>query len=209
MIKKLSILFFLIVPIDMVSACTSYDARHESAHFKEGLFQNINPVKMHSFWTMLWSWLTSDDERADWPDWVETQEDTSPLEEVAGNATRITFVNHATFLIQSAGYNILIDPVFSKRTSPLSFVGSKRVHKPGIAFKDLPKIDVIIISHDHYDHLDLASINGLIKRDNPKVFVGLGVKRRLADSSNTVELDWWQSADITDDFKLWFLDVHS
>lgn len=69
---------------------------------------------------------------------------------------RITFINHASFLVQLDGFNILTDPVFSQRISPLLFIGPRRIHKPGIALGNLPPIDVILISHDYYDHLDLA-----------------------------------------------------
>ena len=66
----------------------------------------------------------------------------------------VTFINHATFLIQVDGVNILTDPVWSKRTSPFSFAGPKRVHPPGVEFENLPRIDLVVISHNHYDHMD-------------------------------------------------------
>ena len=193
----------------LLSACTATkeDVRNKSLNFNRGVFTNINPVKMHSFWNILWTGITTDMERADWPEWVETKADKSPVGRVHDGKTRITFINHATFLIQVGGFNILTDPVFSKRASPVSFAGPKRVHKPGVSLDDLPKIDVIIISHDHYDHLDLSSIKKLTKRDNPKIYVGLGVGSRLATSENIHELDWLESADVAEGFTLWFLDV--
>jgi len=178
-----------------------------SSNFKDDAFKNTNPVKFHSFWEMFKSSLESDIERAVWPEWVVKNDDTSPLKRVNDSNTRITFINHASFLIQSGGFNILTDPVFSKRTSPFTFIGPKRVHKPGIALENLPPIDVIIISHDHYDHLDLKSIEALVKRDNPKIYMGLGVGERLSGSEQFIELDWWESSKVADNFELWFLDV--
>lgn len=200
----------IIVTISIfLTACSSTDIREKSPNFhkNEEVFKNSNPIKMHSFWEMLWKGLTTDIESAEWPETVTTTTDKAPLEKAMGDETRITFVNHATFLIQTAGYNILTDPVFSERTSPLSFIGPKRIHNPGIDIANLPKIDVIIISHDHYDHLDLDSINTIIKRDNPKVYMGLGVASRLDESVNILEMDWWDKTEVADNFQLWFLEV--
>ena len=203
--KNLSI--FMICLLVLACAARSMDHQTQSPNFKDGVFINSGFVEMHSFWEMAWSALTSDVERAVWPEWIETVTDESPLNTVESNNTRVTFVNHATFLIQTGGFNILTDPVFSERTSPLSFIGPKRIHKPGIEIDKLPKIDVIIISHDHYDHLDLDSIDALIARDNPKLFMGLGVAERIDDSDNITEMDWWEKAKIADNFELWFLEV--
>ena len=73
---------------------------------------------------------------------------------------RISYVGHASFLIQTAGLNILLDPVWSKRASPSRFIGPKRVNDPGIAFADLPPIDLVLVSHGHYDHLDVVLCRG-------------------------------------------------
>lgn len=78
-----------------------------------------------------------------------------------GTALRISYVGHASMLIQTAGLNILLDPVWSNRASPFRFVGPKRVNDPGITFSDLPPIDVVLVSHGHYDHLDVATLSRL------------------------------------------------
>ncbi len=199
----------IIILIAIVTACASgyVDKRHESPNFTNDEFKNVNTVHFKSLWEMFQSSLESDVEHAVWPEWIDTNEDSSPQERSYGTDVRITYINHATFLLQAGGFNILTDPVFSERTSPFSFVGPKRVHNPGITFSNLPKIDAIIISHDHYDHLDLDSINMLAKRDNPKIFMGLGVGERLSGSEQIIELDWGQSFQIADNFELWFLDV--
>jgi L-ascorbate metabolism protein UlaG (beta-lactamase superfamily) len=203
--KKLMILF---IGYFLVSCATSReDIRASSPNFKDGIFNNTHSVEKHSFWKILWTGLTSDIQRATWPEWVESQSDDIPLAIVNGSDVRITFVNHATFLIQAGGLNILTDPVFSERTSPFSFIGPKRIHAPGINLEKLPTIDAIIISHDHYDHLDLDSINKLVKRDNPKLFMGLGVSERLDDAHNATELDWWENVKVSDNLELWFLEV--
>lgn len=193
----------------LINACaeSKMDTRKASPNFKNGQFENNTDIKTLTFWQIVWAGLTSDVEQANWPDTVETNEDKMPAARELGDKVRITLVNHATFLIQTQGVNVLTDPVFSERASPISFAGPKRVHQPGIALANLPSIDVVVISHDHYDHLDLDSLAFLIKRDNPKIYVGLGVAKRLPSSANTTELDWGESVQINDIFKLWFLEV--
>ena len=144
-----------------------------------------------------------------WPKWVDIAEGKKPVKKVEDNSIRVTFINHATFLIQTNGYNILTDPIYSHRCSPVSFAGPKRVHRPAIAFEDLPKIHVVLISHDHYDHLDLPTLSRLIQRDRPRIYMGLGVAAHLEekDRVNATELDWWESASVGERFKLTFAEV--
>ncbi len=92
---------------------------------------------------------------------------------------QITWIGHATFLIQVAGVNILTDPIFSDRASPVSFAGPKRLARPGLTFESLPEIDAVIISHNHYDHLDRRTIERLGAK--PAYFVPLGVDAWLHD----------------------------
>lgn len=109
---------------------------------------------------------------------------------------RVTYVGHVTFLIQVQGLNILTDPVWSERTSPFIFAGPKRVVKPGIDFVDLPKIDFILISHNHYDHLDIKTIKDLWLRDNPKIITPLKndviIKKYIKDAE-IITLGWGES----------------
>jgi len=97
--------------------------------------------------------------RAKWPAWAPSPYADRPPARVEGAACRISYIGHASLLIQTAGFNILLDPVWSKRASPFRFVGPKRVNNPGIDFADLPPIDVVLVSHGHYDHLDLATLS--------------------------------------------------
>ncbi len=106
-------------------------------------------------------------------------------------------INHATVLVQHEGKNILTDPVYSKRASPFSFAGPKRFREPSIPFDKLPKIDIVVISHDHYDHLDVKTLKKLSERDAPTIYVGLGTKAFLEkfQIKNVVDMDWGDKQD--------------
>lgn len=108
--------------------------------------------------------------------------------------TSFTWIGHASFLVQVGGLNILTDPVLSKRTSPVQWAGPGRLAPLGLSFDELPKIDVVLVSHNHYDHLDEPTVRRLAKRDAPLFVVPMGLrtwfeKRRIR---NVAELDWWQ-----------------
>ena len=112
--------------------------------------------------------------RAKWPAWAPSPHVDRPPPRVDGTACRISYVGHASFLLQIAGLNILLDPVWSMRASPFRRVGPKRVNDPGIAFADLPPIDVVLVSHAHYDHLDVATLSRLAAAHRPRVIAPLG-----------------------------------
>jgi len=105
----------------------------------------------------------------------------------------VTWVGHATLLVQLDGVNVLTDPQWSDRASPVSFAGPRRVTPPGLRFEDLPPIHVVVISHDHYDHLDKATVTRLAVEHRPRFLVPLGLKAWFADAGVTdvEELDWW------------------
>lgn len=109
---------------------------------------------------------------------------------------RVTWLGHTTVLIQTPGLTLLTDPVFSDRASPVSFAGPRRLAPPALPVRDLPPIDVVLLSHDHYDHCDRASIVELAHRFAPVFFVPLGVAPLLRrwEAEPIVELDWWQRA---------------
>ncbi|WP_343562171.1 MBL fold metallo-hydrolase [Kiloniella sp. b19] len=108
---------------------------------------------------------------------------------------QVTWVGHSTFLIQHDGLNILTDPIFSERASPFSFAGPKRYTKPAITLEDLPRIDAVVISHNHYDHMDNETIRAL--GNGPVWYVPLKNRELLEDENvtNVVELDWWEEHD--------------
>ena len=106
------------------------------------------------------------------------------------------WIGHSTFLINNGEINILIDPVFSERVSPFSFVGPKRMIPPAIEINQLPKIDIVLISHNHYDHLDIASLSKLSNINNETIFlVPEGDKKLLVNENikNTFEFKWWDN----------------
>lgn len=131
--------------------------------------------------------------RATWPDWAPSPHADTPPERVDGDKVRLSFVGHASWLIQAGGLNILVDPVWSMRVSPVAWAGPKRHNDPGIAFDKLPKIDVVLVSHGHYDHLDIATLSRLAKNFAPRVVTPLGndVTMRGIDPTIKVEaFDW-------------------
>jgi N-acyl-phosphatidylethanolamine-hydrolysing phospholipase D len=109
----------------------------------------------------------------------------------------VTWIGHATMLVQASGLNVLTDPVFSARVSPVQFAGPSRAQPPGIELRDLPRIDVVVISHNHYDHLDRPSVKALANQAGgpPLFLVPLGLKSWLAGLGidRAVELDWWDA----------------
>jgi N-acyl-phosphatidylethanolamine-hydrolysing phospholipase D len=111
---------------------------------------------------------------------------------VAGRA-RIAWLGHATLLLQTAGLTILTDPVFAERASPVGFAGPKREVPPPLALEALPRVDVVLLSHDHYDHLDRDALARIARRDRPLVLTPLGVRARLDGlRPQTLALDWGQ-----------------
>ena len=108
-------------------------------------------------------------------------------------AATVTWVGHSTLLVQLDGVNLLTDPQWSQRASPVSFAGPRRVSPPGLKLEDLPRIHAVVISHDHYDHLDEATVKRLVAAHRPRFIVPLGLKAWFADLGITEvdELDWW------------------
>ena len=114
------------------------------------------------------------------------------------SGARVTFVNHATVLLQVAGLNIVTDPIWADRASPVQWAGPKRARQPGFRFDDLPVIDVILLSHNHYDHMCAPTLRRLAQRDAPRVVTGLGNSRvpRSVGLTAIRELDWWEGHDL-------------
>ncbi len=118
----------------------------------------------------------------------------------------LTFVGHATFVIQLPRLTILTDPMWSERASPVRWWGPKRVRPPGVPLADLPDIDVIVLSHNHYDHLDIATLQALQRRFSPTVLVPRGVRPLVASIGfdDVRELDWWDAAQVGSDVHVTF-----
>jgi L-ascorbate metabolism protein UlaG (beta-lactamase superfamily) len=136
--------------------------------------------------------LFGDAGRPDWPEHVDVRP-SKPAARVEGDAMVATWVGHATLLVQAHGVNILTDPVWSDRAGPLG-VGPRRVTAPGVAFEDLPRIDLVLVSHDHYDHMDLATLKRLWERDRPVIVTSLGNESVIAEAGVPARaLDWGQA----------------
>jgi L-ascorbate metabolism protein UlaG (beta-lactamase superfamily) len=132
--------------------------------------------------------------RAPWPARLPVDARTpQPLDRASAV---LTFVGHATFLIQTPFGNVLTDPMYSDRASPVSFAGPKRVRGPAVKFDDLPQVSVVLLSHNHYDHCDAPTLRALEARWRPLVVTPLGNGRLLRSLGirRIEELDWWQDA---------------
>src|SRR5690606_7625495 len=136
----------------------------KTGNFDGKTFQNPGGVKAKGTLDVL-KWMVNR-ERGSWYETTDFEHGEKPPTRVEGQECRVTFVNHSTFLIQTQGLNILSDPIWSERTSPVQFAGPRRFVPPGIRWEDLPPIDVVIISHNHYDHLDANTIKALARDHN-------------------------------------------
>lgn len=165
-----------------------------SDHFDGKEFFNLEPTEMKGLGDVL-SWQLNRDQ-GEWPDDIQPTQRTVPVASVED--VRITFINHASILIQIGEVNILTDPIWSERASPFSFAGPARKREPGIDFHDLPQIHVVLISHNHYDHLDLSTLTQLRDKHDPVFIVPLGVDLLLQENDihNTRTLDWFDQTAI-------------
>jgi L-ascorbate metabolism protein UlaG (beta-lactamase superfamily) len=146
-----------------------------------------------------------------WPKSVPNVRVDAPPERIHGQSLRITSIGHSTTLIQTAGKNILTDPVWSDRAGPLGLFGPKRVRPPGIPLDNIPRVDVVLVSHNHYDHLDLPTLAALWKRDRPRIIAPLGnagLTQKTAPGLCCEELDWWQSLDIAPEVRIHATPAH-
>lgn len=166
----------------------------QSDHFDGKRFHNLQPTRHAGFLDMV-KWLTRRDP-GKWERWREIVPAAPPPARVAGRALRVTWVNHSTFLVQTENVNLLTDPIWSMRCSPVQWAGPKRHHRPGIRFEELPPIDAVLISHNHYDHMDVPTLRHLERRHT---LVGLG---NAAFLQGATDLDWWQSAAISEDVRV-------
>jgi L-ascorbate metabolism protein UlaG (beta-lactamase superfamily) len=144
-------------------------------------------------WEVLRWQFGGDRKRQVWPERAPSPHSDVPPPQVNEGKVRMSYVGHVSWLIQTAGLNILIDPVWSERASPVSFAGPKRVNDPGIAFENLPPIDVVLVSHGHYDHLDMRTLSKLAAKFSPRVITPLGNDVTIASSDASIRaeaFDW-------------------
>ncbi len=166
-----------------------------SDHFDGERFLNEQPTPDRTF-SDLWHWQLKG-HKAPWPPYIDYPFGPKPLDRVGQGDLRVTLINHATTLIQMDGINVLTDPIWSERASPFSWAGPKRARAAGIRFEDLPKIDVVLISHNHYDHMDIETLQKLESAFDPVFLVGLGNAHYLDGLQNVHELDWGQAHPLT------------
>lgn len=162
-----------------------------SDHYDGKKFFNPGENQLLSLWDVIHWKLTAEDN--EWPEFVANK--AYPLPVLAPDKKAVvTFINHATLLLQLKDLNVLTDPVFSEKIGPVQLLGIKRVRGPGLKIEELPKIDVIIISHNHYDHMDLESLKILDEKFHPLFLVPLGDEKLLKEAGiqNVREMDWWE-----------------
>jgi L-ascorbate metabolism protein UlaG (beta-lactamase superfamily) len=172
-------------------------ARNYPRHFDGRRYFNPNAPQVRGFSKVLKWKLTSRTEPS--PRFVADVTPSVPPERIDDESLRVTLVNHSTVLLQQSGLNILTDPIWSERASPFTWAGPKRHRAPGVRWEDLPPIDIALISHNHYDHLDLDTLTRLMRRGASTFVVPRGVgELMLARGLQPVrELDWGDSANLS------------
>jgi len=165
--------------------------RPKSDHFDGRRFVNPTGAAGQPFSAVVRMLL---EPRTSWPARLDEPPQRPPG--LDGAAAVITFIGHATFLIQTAAGNILTDPIYSQRAGPLRVLGPRRVRQPAVQFDDLPSISTVLLSHNHYDHCDLRTLGRLAQRFDPVVVTPLGNAALVRSSGirQVEELDWWQEA---------------
>lgn len=172
-----------------------------SDHFDGERFFN-NGAKPRGFLDLL-RWLFNR-KPGTWSLHNDIQPGPPPPKRIGAGKIRVTFVNHSTVLIQTDGLNILTDPVWAYRISPLSFAGPTRYKPAGIRLEDLPPIDVLLVSHNHYDHMDVDTLRLLAKTHKPRIYVPLGNRVYLESEQilNSTDMDWWDTVDLGNGVRL-------
>ncbi|MGB5210870.1 MAG: MBL fold metallo-hydrolase [Gammaproteobacteria bacterium] len=173
-----------------------------SGHF-DGQRFHIDHQKTKSLGEVL-AWQFNRESGGPWVRDMDAVQSALPPRRVEDDELRVTFVNHATVLIQTAGVNLLTDPIWSQRASPVSWAGPERYRPPGIGLSQLPPIDAVLISHNHYDHMDLETVSALQRQHDPLFIVPLGncLYLDMGDSPRCHELDWWQGFDLDSDVRI-------
>jgi len=194
----------LLIGIFFLSAgCASTAQEGTGEHHTGRGFKNLHLQEDHGFFDFVkWRWerMWKETPSADSYSFPLAKNDPAFLRSNR-NHTTLTWIGHATLLLQLHGKNILTDPQFSERASPVQWAGPKRVVPPGIAMENLPDIDIVVISHDHYDSLDVNTVRKLFSRsggDRTKFFVPLGLRTWFQKLGvyNVVEMDWWDEHEL-------------
>jgi len=176
-----------------------------STNFDGDKFKNQQAGGNKGFFKFLKWRLTR--EPGQWGDFRHEEPGPRPADRVGSGTIRVTPVNHSTVLIQVDGINLLTDPIWSDRASPVSLAGPHRVRPPGIRFDDLPPIDAVLISHNHYAHMDLPTLQRLAKEHDPVVFAGLGNQKYLKSKGidRAIDLNWWEGVRFRHELRIIFV----
>lgn len=195
---------------DRANGANPYYSGDVTDHFDGQTFFNPNGLQPRSFGDFL-KWQFGGN-RAKWPAAFPSPHPRArPDPGVDDDRLRVTMVGHASLLIQAAGLNLLTDPVWSERVSPFSFIGPKRVNAPGIAFEDLPRIDAVLLTHNHYDHLDIATLQMLHDRHDPIVVTPLGNDAIVKKTVPTMRFacgDWGDSFTLSPEVRVHIEPAH-
>ncbi|MDF3819977.1 MBL fold metallo-hydrolase [Leptospira sp. 96542] len=192
----------LIISLGFLSTCQTKPVKDKPHHTKSG-FRNVNPnFENKNLINVIW-WqierlsLRNSLDPKDYPEFPTLHNDGKTLRSNQKSLS-VTWVGHASTLIQLDNVNILTDPIWSERCSPVSFAGPKRFTKPGLSLDDLPPIDIVILSHNHYDHTDLPTLKELERRFHPRFFIGLGNQTWLQKEGlgSVSEMDWWDKIEV-------------
>ncbi|MDA8614047.1 MBL fold metallo-hydrolase [Gammaproteobacteria bacterium] len=160
-------------------------------------YKNTNDQQNGKTFGQLMTWVF-DGEKG--PERVKIETSNQWQELAPDQSNYAVWVGHATYLINNGDINILTDPIFSKRASPIGFAGPKRMIPPAMQLNDLPKIDAVVVSHNHYDHFDIWSLKKLYKLNPETIFmIPVGDKKKLikAGIKNVVEMNWWESLKVS------------
>jgi L-ascorbate metabolism protein UlaG (beta-lactamase superfamily) len=164
----------------------------DSPHFNGKTFSPPGHAQPRG-WREVLRWKLSAAPRP-WPRAVDVSPEPTPAGPT-GSACIVTWIGHSTFLLRTRTLTFLTDPVFSNRAGPLGWFGPRRVHPPGLALGALPPVDVVLLSHDHYDHWDAPTLRTLVRRHDPLFVAPLrhtDLLRQIG-ARHQVELDWWQT----------------
>lgn len=196
--------------VSQANSANRYYSGPVSDHFDGRTFFNPGGIPPRHLADLL-KWQFGGGKRK-WPRvWPSPFPPARPEARIESDALRITMVGHATLLIQTAGLNIVTDPVWSDRVSPVSFAGPRRANPPGIAFEHLPPVDLVLLSHNHYDHLDIATLKRLQAAHDPLVITPLGndaIVKAAIPELRVEARDWGETVAVTDTVRVHLEPVH-
>lgn len=194
----LKIIIIFIVISFLSYSCSTFSLpilnKEKTYNYDGESFLNIDGKRKVDIFEVL-TWLLTH-ERGFWPDYYDfDNSDNLPIERVKDGELNVYFINHATVLIQFDGINVLTDPLWFDVTSPIPPIGPRKRRLPGIKFENLPEIDLVILSHCHYDHFDIRTLRKLKEKFNPIMLFPIGNESLMEENNfdNSFAMDWWDT----------------